>query len=150
VNTNFLHQIPLVANGNIRPGRFLTGVAGTNYVCVEAADDTIPCLGVSARWTRYAAGDPADDGYHAIAGEQVSYAGPLQRGEVLLGTDVTDLTVPLVAVTDGTHGAGCAAPAPSSGTDVFWLAALPEKLGVDGEYIPVLVLPPTPHRAALA
>lgn len=148
----YLHSIPLVANGNVRPNRFITFVAGTPSVAVEAPDASTPVAGVSEAWKRFPPNSPSDDGFIAIAGEDLPYHGPLQRAQVLLGTAVTDMTKPLVAYTDGTYGAGAAKPASFAGgqTTGIWLAAIPERLGVAGEIIPVLVLSPTFCHPALS
>ena len=136
-------QIPLTANGNIRPGRFLTTVSGAgNFnLTVEATASTAIILGVSERYAR----GPADgqggsnELYVAIAGEEVPYRGPLQMAELLLGGTVTDQGIPL---TTDSSGRGVA-DAPTDGT-LLWYGAIALRSGVENDYIPVYVLPPTP------
>lgn len=136
-------QIPLTANGNIRPGRFLTTVSGNaNFLLVvEATASTQFLVGISERYFR----GPADgqggtnETYLAIAGDPVPYRGPLQIAELILGGTVNNMGVLLT--TDGS-GAGVAT-APSDGTTTYY-GAIALQSGVSGEYIPVYVLPPTP------
>lgn len=131
-----LTQIPLTANGNIRPGRFLTGVSGNgNFrLAVEATVSTALILGVSERGTRGPAG--VDETYIAIAGEEIPYRGPLQIAELLLGDTVSNMNVLLT-----TDNAGRGVPlAPSDGTTTYY-GAIALQAGLVNEYIEVYVLP---------
>lgn len=136
-------QIPLTANGNVRPGRFLTGVTGNaNFLlAVEATASTQFLLGVSERYPR----GPSDgqggsnELYVAVAGEHIPYRGPLQIAELLLGGTVSNMNVPLTS--DGS-GRGVAL-APADGTTT-WYGAVALQAGVENDYVPVYVLPPTP------
>lgn len=125
------------AGGNISPKRFCTLVAGVPNRVVQASAVTQILVGVSADWTRYTPGSPADDGYHAVAGEAVTLYGPFQRCLLALGaTAVTDATIPL---TTDANGKGVPA-APAAGT-VRYYGALPLRLAAAGADIPVIVLP---------
>jgi hypothetical protein len=136
-------QIPLTANGNIRPGRFLTTVSGNSnfLLVVEATASTQILLGISERYVR----GPADgqggsnELYIAITGDEVPYRGPLQIAELLLGGTVSNMGVLLTS--DGS-GQGVAT-APANGTTTYY-GAIALQAGVSGDYIPVYVLPPTP------
>ena len=132
-------QIPLTANGNIRPGRFLTSVSGNaNFLLVvEATASTQPLFGISERGTRGPAG--VDETYIAIATEPVPYRGPLQVAEVILGGTVSNMGVLLTADSAGR----AVATAPVDGTTTYY-GAIALQAGLVNEYIPVYVLPPTP------
>lgn len=110
MSASLLHQTPQIANGNIRPARVLTGVSGTPFAVVEAADGTLPPVGVSKYGQRFPVGSPANDGFIAVAGESVPNFGYGQKGVVMVGTAITAVTVPVVAYTDGTVGAGAVKP----------------------------------------
>lgn len=133
-------QIPLVANGNIRPNRFLTGVTGNaNFLlAVEATAATQTLFGVSGDSTRYAPGSPGDDGFIAIAGEHIPYHGPLQVANLKLGGTVDNMNVPL---SSDSAGRGVAT-APADGTGNRY-GAIALRAGVLDEVIPVYVLPPS-------
>lgn len=134
-------QIPLTANGNIPPRRFITSVSGNaNFgLAVLATASTAIILGVSADATRNAPGSAGDDGYLAIAGEELPYHGPLQIANLDIAGTVSNMGVLLT--TDGS-GKGVAT-APSDGTTTYY-GAVALRAGVSGETIPVFVLPPTP------
>ncbi len=126
------------AGGNISPKRFCTLVAGVPNQVVQASNKNQILVGISADWTRYTPGSPADDGYHAISGESVTLYGPFQRCLLTLGaTAVTDVTIPL---TTDANGKGTPF-APAAGT-VAYYGALALRLGAAGVDIPVIVLPP--------
>lgn len=129
--------MPLVANGNVRPNRFLTLVAGTFGAAVEATAATQILVGVSADGGRYAPGSPGDDGFIAIAGEGLDYVGPLQTANLKLGGTVSDATILL---TTDANGCGVAS-APSAGTTKYY-GALALRAGAADDVIPVWVLPP--------
>jgi hypothetical protein len=132
-------QIPLVANGNVAPGRFLTLVSGNaNFgLAVQASASTQLIVGVSERWTRYAPGTGDDDGYIAVAGENLSYRGPGQIAELQLGGAVSNGNVLLSADADGKG----VASAPADGVATYY-GAVALQAGVADEYIPVYVLSP--------
>lgn len=134
-----LTQIPLSANGNIRPNRFITSVSGNGNFClaVEATAATQTIFGVSGNETRYAPGSPGDDGFIAIAGEHLDYFGPLQIGQLVLGGTVSDMGIPL---TSDSAGRGVAT-APVDGTSNRY-GAIALRPGLVGETIPVYILPP--------
>lgn len=126
------------AGGNVSPKRFCTLVAGVPNQVVQASNKNQILVGISADWTRYTPGSPADDGYHAIAGEAVTLYGPFQRCLLALGaTAVTDVTIPL---TTDANGKGVPF-APAAGT-VSYYGALALRLAAAGADIPVIVLPP--------
>lgn len=135
-----LSQIPLVANGNISPGRFLTGVSGAGnfLLAVQASASTALILGVSERGVR----GPADgqsgtnETYIAIAGDEIPYRGPLQIAELQLGATVSNMNVPL---TSDANGKGTPL-APSNGTTTYY-GAIALQGGAADEFIPVYVLP---------
>lgn len=130
---------PFTANGNVSPSRFLTPVAGTAKRLVQASASTAPIYGVSGKNTRFPPGSPSDDGFHAIAGEQLTVHGPGQICSLKLGsTAVTDLTVPLT-----TDGSGQGLPqAPANATTCYY-GAIPLTLGAASDTIAVFVLPLT-------
>lgn len=125
------------AGGNISPKRFCTLVAGVPNQVVQASNKNQILVGISGANTRYTPGSPADDGFHAIAGEPVTLYGPFQRCLLKLGvTAVTDMTVLLT-----TDASGQGVPtAPVAGT-VCYYGALPLRLAAAGADIPVIVLP---------
>lgn len=125
----------LTANGNVRPGRFITSVSGNGnfLLAVEATASTAPIFGVSARGTRGPAG--VDETYCAIAGESLPYHGQGEIAELLLGASVTNMGVPLT-----TDNQGRGTPlAPTDGTTTYY-GAIPLRPGLINEYIPVWVL----------
>lgn len=127
------------ATGNVSPSRFVTLSTTLSKKCTQAsASTTQPLIGISGKNTRYPPGSPADDGFHAVAGETVTIHGFGQACSLKLGsTAVTDLSVPLV-----TDGSGQGVPqAPVAGT-VAYYGALPLTLGSASDTITVLVLPP--------
>jgi hypothetical protein len=126
-------QPPLVSGGNVSPKRFITlsTTAGKTGVQASAASQLL--IGVSEAWTRYVPNSPADDGYHAIAGEGIGYRGPLQIATLTLGGSVTNPRTPLTADADGK---GVAA---STGN---YVGAIALELGSSGEDIDVYVVPP--------
>ena len=132
-------QIPLTANGNIRPNRFLTSVSGSGnfLLVVEATASTQFIVGVSSDGTRGPGG--VDDTYVAIATEPVPYRGPLQIANLMLGGTVTNMGVPLASDASGRG----VATAPADGTTT-WYGAIALQSGVANDVIPVYVLPPTP------
>lgn len=134
-------QIPAVANGNILPGRFLTGVAGPGnfLLMVQASSPAEPIFGVSGRHTRGPSGTVNGDTFNAIAGDSLSYHGPLQIAELELGGNVTNMNVLL---TTDAQGRGVAL-APADGNTRYY-GAIALRSGSTGEFIPVYVLPPTP------
>lgn len=108
----------LTANGNIQPKRVVVGVAGAGngLKAVQASTaGTLPPLGVSGVSTRFPPGDPADDGYHAIAGESVTVLGPGERGNVIAGAAITDCSMPLTYDNQGR----AVTAAPAAGTNVW-------------------------------
>lgn len=137
----FGSQLQLYANGNIRPMRFLTGVAGAGNagLAVEASASTQILLGISGRNTRWGAGHPADDGFIAVAGMPVPYFGPGMRCKLTLGGTVSSILVPL---TSDSAGRGIA-QAPSNGT-TCWYGAVACQTGVENENIDVIVMSPSP------
>lgn len=140
-------QIPLVANGNVPPRRFIIGVtgAGNGQRAVIAGGSTACYFGISSDFTRYPPGSPSDDGYQAIAGENLAYAGPGQITNVDIGsTDITNCGLPIKS-----DSSGKATPMLTTGTTAEWVGALPMRTGVAGEVIPALVLSPFRHIPAL-
>ncbi len=108
-------------------------------------DDTI-VVGISADVLRYPPGSPSDDGYNAIAGENLQYAGPGQTTMLDIGvTDITNCGLPVKS-----DASGKATPMLVAGTTAEWVGALPWRTGVAGEVIPVQVLSPFRHFPALA
>lgn len=78
-----------IANGNIKPGRFVKiDTTNSNRVVQAGAGDRI--YGISKMGTRNIALSGLDDGYVAIAGEAVHIYGPGDPGvELVLGGTVT-------------------------------------------------------------
>jgi hypothetical protein len=142
-------QTPLEANGDIYPRRFIVGVAGTGNLGVQATGSTIPILGVSYDKLRYPPNSPADDGKNAVAGEQLSYHGWGTIARVDIGTDITDLTVPVTS-----DGSGKAKPVSFAGgqTALVWIAGLPLDIGTSasGASTRVYILPPSCVHPALS
>ena len=134
VQTLLLPQPNLIAGGTINRGRFITATAGTEQAVTQAAAASVLLVGVTSRWQEPAGLNAGlTSGFGTViarSGESVSYNGPGQISEIMLGTAVTDLTVGLTADADGKG-----APA-SSGN---YIGAWPLRLGSAGEYIPVFV-----------
>lgn len=82
-------QPNFVANGNVSPCRFITPVVSSTGggKAVQASAATQLLIGVSYEETRYPPGSPADDGYMAIATENLPYHGPGQICNLQLGDD---------------------------------------------------------------
>jgi hypothetical protein len=138
---NFLAQIPLEADGNVRPMRLLTTVSGNGngQLAVEATASTQILIGVSERWTRNPPGSASDDGFIAIDGEKLPYRGPGQRARLILGNTVSNVGVLLTS-----DSAGRGIPqAPSNGTTCYY-GAMALETGLVNENVDVLVLFPTP------
>ena len=133
---------PKMANGNISPRRFITGVsgAGNGDNVVQATAATQVMLGVSNDATRYPPGSPADDGFVAIAGEPLPYYGPGMMCRLDIGGTVDGSTGWLLT-SDGS-GKGLAT-APANGVSNFY-GAYALETGVSGDNIRVVVLAVTP------
>lgn len=141
-------QIPVVANGNVSPRRFIVGVtgAGNGQRAVQATGSTACYLGISSDWLRYPPNSPQDDGYIAVAGENLAYAGPGMTTNLDIGaTDITNCGLPVKS-----DASGKGTPMLVAGTTAEWVGALPWRTGVAGEVIPVLVLSPFRHFPALS
>lgn len=131
-------QPSATAAGNISPSRFITWQtgAGNELTVVQATAATQLLAGVSEKWVRQAPGYGPDYTYIAIANEECPYRGPLQVATLQLGGTV-NATVPLVS---NGSGQGIAATIPSA-SSAQYIGALSMRSGVNGDYIPVYVLP---------
>jgi hypothetical protein len=131
-----LDRPQLIANGNIRPNRFLTVVSGAGnfLLVVEATANTQFIVGISGNETRYAPGSPGDDGFIAIAGEPVDYFSEGQIGQLKLGTGGTGSTWGAYLTADAS-GQGVT----ESLTNAHYYGAIPLANGASGETVPVLV-----------
>lgn len=140
-------QIPLTANGNVSPRRFIVPVAsaGNGQRAVQASGSTLPYLGISQDWTRFPPGSAADDGYIAIAGEPLPYAGPGMTTNLDIGATCANCTVPVKS-----DGSGKGTPMLLTGTTAEWVGALLWRTAVADEVVPVLVLSPFRHFPALS
>lgn len=140
-------QIPLTANGNVSPCRFIVPVAsaGNGQRAVQASGSTLPYLGISQNWTRFPPGSAADDGFVAVAGENLAYAGPNMTADLYLGATCANCTIPVKS-----DGSGKGTPMLTTGTTAEWVGALLWRTGVTDEIVPVLVLSPFRHFPALA
>lgn len=131
-----LPQPNFVAGGTINRGRFITPAAGTEQSVTQAAAATNLLIGVTSRWQEPAGYNTGlTDGFGTViarSGDPVPYVGPGMVAELMLGGNVTDLTVGLTSDADGK---GVAA----SSTNFIGAWAL--RLGSTGEYIPVFVAP---------
>lgn len=117
-NNSRISWLNLTANGNVAPSRVVVGVsgAGNGKLAVQASTNgTLPPLGVSQASRRFPPGDPADDGYTAIAGESLPILGPGDMGLVTAGAAITDTSMPL---TYDNQGRAITA-APAAGTNVW-------------------------------
>ena len=77
--------VPVTAGGNIRPSRLLKIGSADNTV-VEATAATDVVIGISAPWTRQAPYGSLDDGFHAIAGENVTMYGSGEIAPLIAGS----------------------------------------------------------------
>lgn len=130
-----LDRPQLVANGNIRPNRFLTTVTGNaNFLLVvEATADSQFIIGISGSSTRYAPNSPGDDGYNAIAGETMEgYISEGMIGQLKLGGTVDNMGSFLAA---GAAGVGVA----TALANAKYYGAIPLRAGLINETIPVYV-----------
>lgn len=131
-------QIPLTANGNVSPARFIAPVQGTTgQYGVQASDPTVPILGVSYNETRFPPNGPADDGYCSIAGEPLPYHGPGTICGLICGDTETNAMQPL---TTDSNGKGVAVS--TSATTLIWVGAFSLQAGVLNDEIMVMVLSP--------
>ena len=64
-------NLTLKATGNVTPSRIVKLVSGTDHGVTISASATSPNIGVAQMGTRRAPGTADDDGYAAIAGENV-------------------------------------------------------------------------------
>ena len=64
-------NLTLKATGNITPSRIVKLVSGTDHGVAISASATSPNIGVAQQGTRRAPGTGDDDGYAAIAGENI-------------------------------------------------------------------------------
>lgn len=143
-----LGAIPVVANANVRPRRFVVPVTGSGngQRAIEATGSTRCYLGISKNWLRYPPGSPSDDGFIAVAGENLAYAGPLETTELDIGsTAITDCGTPLKSDANG-----LGTPMLTTGTTAEWVGALPWRTCAASETIPVLVLSPFRQFPALS
>ena len=128
-------QIPVVANGNVSPRRFIVGVtgAGNGQRAVQATGSTACYLGISSDWLRYPPNSPQDDGYIAVAGENLAYAGPGMTTNLDIGaTDITNCGLP---VKSDASGKGVVTT-----TDKDAAGAIARQAGVSGDIIEVDVI----------
>lgn len=132
---NSFSWLNLTANGNVRPGRVVVGVtgAGNALLAVEAsAAGTLPPLGITREHTRFPPGDPADDGFIAVAGEPLSIFTPGQEAIAVAGAAITNASLPLTF--DNQGRVVTAVPASGGQWCVGWptytVTAAGEKVGV--------------------
>lgn len=120
-----------VANGNIAPSRFVTPVSGTDGRVTQSGSGETP-IGISQPGTRNTPYSSLDDGYCAIAGENVGVFGQGDNKVPLeLGGTVTNGQF----IKPDSSGKGVVA---SSADDIYGARA--EANGVSGEVIPVTVM----------
>lgn len=131
----------LTANGNIRPARVVVGVtgAGNALKAVEASTaGTLPPLGLTREHTRFPPGDPADDGYIAIATEALSILGPGDIGFAVCGAAITNASLPLTY-----DNQGRVVTIASSGGGQVWCIGFPKATtAAAGEKVEVVILQP--------
>lgn len=136
---NPLTHISLVANGNVSPARFIAPVVSSTGGAkgVQASDPTVLILGVSYNETRFPPNSPADDGYCAIAGENLPYHGPGEICGLILGGTVSSANVPLT-----TDSAGKGVTVDTTAATLIWVGAISLQAGVSGDEVMVYVLSP--------
>lgn len=79
-----------IAAGNITPSSFLIQTTSADHKVQLAAAATSPIVGISGPGTRNPPYSSLDDGYHAIAGENVQVLRPpLKEAQLRLGGTVT-------------------------------------------------------------
>jgi len=119
----------LVAAGNITPCSFLVQATTADHKVSLASGNSVAIIGISGKGTRRPSGDFFnDDGYHAIAGENVEViAPPKEEAQLQLGGTVAagDL------LTSDGSGFGVAA----SSTQM--IGARAREAGVSGQIITV-------------
>ena len=77
------------ATGNVKPLRFLIAATATDNQVTQASAATSPLIGISGPGVRYPAWSAIDDGYHAIAGENVEvFKAPMKEAYLQLGGTV--------------------------------------------------------------
>ena len=82
--------MPNIAAGNITPMCFLIQTTSADHKVQLAAGGTVPIVGVSGPGTRNIPFSSLDDGYHAIAGENVEVLRPPNKeAQLQLGGTVT-------------------------------------------------------------
>ena len=129
-----------VANGNISPCRFVTPSSTNQGKCVQTTAATQLPVGISGEYTRNQPGSAADDGYAAVAGEEVNVHPPGTICNLTLGGTVGTNAL-IVSHTDGTGVAW------ASSTTAQWIAAMCIVGGVAGDKVPVWMLPPNQYQA---
>ncbi len=77
------------ATGNVKPLRFLIVSTTTDNQVTQASAATAGLIGISGPGTRYPPWSALDDGYHAIAGENVEvFKAPMKEAYLQLGATV--------------------------------------------------------------
>lgn len=124
-----------IASANISPSRFIAPT-GANYTVSQAANATLPLVGISAEAVRRPPGTGEDDGLNAKVGEQVKYHAPGQICNLVLGANTT--FGQLLTSTTGGNGT----PITGASTSLQFVGAMALGNGVTGDKIKVWVLWP--------
>jgi hypothetical protein len=122
-----------LASAAIYPSRFVYHTAGSRGYCEQATAST-PIIGVSQEGTQEAPGTAADSGYAATAGRQVKVYGPGKVALLKCGGTVSAGN----RLTADASGQGVAFAA---STALQYIGGIALSNGVDGAFIPVLVMP---------
>ena len=77
------------ATGNIKPMRFLIQATTTDNQVTAASTNSVRLVGISGPGTRYPPWSALDDGFHAVAGENVEvFQPPMKEAYLQLGGTV--------------------------------------------------------------
>jgi hypothetical protein len=80
----------VTATGNVKPLRFLIASTTTDNQVTQASGTSSRIVGISGPGTRYPPWSALDDGFHAIAGENVEvFKPPMKEAYLQLGGTVT-------------------------------------------------------------
>lgn len=82
-------NLQIVAGGNISPSRVVCISTAADNTVLQSALATSPNIGIAQKGTRRAPGTGDDDGFCAVAGDNVQIWGPSCMGEGELGGTVT-------------------------------------------------------------
>lgn len=127
-----------VANGNISPSRACivdTSYTGAGIRVIQDGTGGLRVIGVSQKGTRYAGGTGADDGFAAIAGEDIRLH-TWQDNHATCGLELGGTVVAGASLKSDSSGKGVST---TTAADIIFAVAL--QGGVSGDVIQVALRP---------